>query len=153
MAGWQAVADEAPADNAVSRSAASTTVTRISAGYLGAQAILGIVLWVGLAASSTARSWFELVPGRRAVTDGFRFADLGLIVIGSALGAWALASNRPWATPAVWFTAGAVMYPTVFLIGWVSFTRGVGVVGLAVMVPVSTFTCWVAYQTWRTGNA
>ena len=127
----------------------STAVGRISAAYLAVQAALGIVLWVGLAASATARSWFELVPDRPEVTDAFRFADLGLIVVGSALGAWAVASARPWATPVVAFTAGCVMYPTVYLVGWVSSTSGVGVVGLVVMVPVSICTCWVAFQTWR----
>jgi hypothetical protein len=123
--------------------------TRVYSTYLAAQAVLGIVLWVALASSSTVRSWIELVPERREVTDAFGFADIGLIVTGSALGSWAVHGNKSWAVPVVAFTAGAVVYPTVYLLAWVNYTNGVGVIGLGLMVVVSTLTCWTAYQVWK----
>ena len=58
-------------------------------------------------------------------------------------------TRRAWAVPIVAFTAGCVVYPTVYLVGWVSFSRGVGYAGLALMVGVSTLTCWLAYQVWQ----
>jgi hypothetical protein len=121
---------------------------RLYAGYLTAQAVLGIVLWVVLLASPAVREGFELVPERRLVTTTFVFGDIGIIVIGSAIGAWGIRERAPWTVPAVAFTAGAVMYPTLYLIGWVALT-GTGSAGLAVMVPVSTLTCWVAYRVYR----
>ena len=46
------------------------------------------------------------------------------------------------------FTAGAIVYPTLYLVGWVSFTES-GSLCLAIMVPASIFTGWVSYQVWR----
>lgn len=122
--------------------------TKVCAGYLLAQAVLGVVLWVVLTASETVWSWFELVPSVPEVTDAFFFGDLGVIVVASAFGAWGVWSRTRWAVPVVAFTAGAVVYPTVYLIGWTSLT-GIGSVPLWVMVTTSTLTCWVAWMTWR----
>lgn len=105
-------------------------------------------MWVAFAASPTARSWVELVPERPEVTEAFAVGDLGLIVVGSALSSWAVLTRRPWAVPITAFTAGAVVYPTAYLVWWVA-TTGVGGVGLAIMVPVCGLTCWLAYQVWR----
>lgn len=126
---------------------------RIYAGYLALQAVLGILLWVGIAASSTVRSGFDLIVERPEVTDAFFAADM-VVVVTSALSAWAIATERSWAVPAVAFTAGGVVYPTVYLFGWATFTEGsTGTVALAVMLGVSLLTCWVAYQTFRTQQA
>jgi hypothetical protein len=121
---------------------------RVFAGYLMAQAALGVVLWVTLAASPTVRSWFELMPTRHEVMDAFAAADVAVVVVGSAAGARALWTGRPWGAPVVAFTAGGVVYPTIYLLSWVSFA-GSGALCLAVMVPVSTVTCWIAYQVGR----
>jgi hypothetical protein len=118
---------------------------RLYAGYLVAQAIAGVALWIAFAESPTIRSWFELMPEKHAVMDAFVFADLFLIVAGSGLGAWAIERGSRFAAPVIAFTAGGIVYPTLYLLGWVSFT-GTGVACLGIMVPSATFTCWVAYQ-------
>jgi hypothetical protein len=115
---------------------------------MAAQALVGIAFWVMLVTSPTARSWFELMPEHHALLSSMVFGDLLVIVLGSALSAWGIASGARWAVPVVAFTAGGVIYPTLYLVGWVSFT-GVGALCLAIMGPPSTLTCWIAYQTWR----
>jgi hypothetical protein len=125
---------------------------RLSVGYLVAQAVLGVVLWITWASADVVRSWFELMPARHEVMDAFVFADLLIGVGGSALSAWGIATDRSWTVPVLAFTAGGLVYPTLYLIGWVSFA-GTGAVTLAIMVPVSTFTCWITYQTWKRHRA
>lgn len=120
--------------------------TRVYAGYLLAQAALGILLWVLLGESAVVRSWFELAPERHQVTDAFVFADLALVVIGSAVAARALWVDASWAAAAVSFTAGAILYPTCYLVIWVAMT-GVGAIALGLMVTVSTLTLWIMVQT------
>lgn len=121
---------------------------RLYAGYLAVQAVAGVLLWLVFALSGTVRGWFELMAERHTVMDAFVFADLALVVVGSALSAWAVATDRQWSVPAVAFTAGAIVYPTLYLVGWVSFTEA-GALCLAIMVPAAILTCWVAYQVWR----
>jgi len=124
---------------------------RIYAAYLAAQAVVGLLLWVAYAASGTVRGWFELLAGHRPVTDSFVLADLLVAVVASALSAWGVDRNRSWAVPAVAFTAGAMVYPTFYLVAWVSFT-GTGRAALTIMLAPATLTCWIAYQTWRTNR-
>jgi hypothetical protein len=125
---------------------------RLYAGYLAAQAVLGVAWWWALTGSATVRGWFELMPGEPQVMDAFVFADVGLVVVGSALGAWGLLAGKAWTTPVLWFTSGAIVYPTIYLFGWLSFTSEGGLL-LGAMVVVSTFTCWIAWQVWRSGRA
>ena len=119
----------------------------IFVAYFVVQAIVGIGLWVALATSSTVRSWFELRPDTHAVMDAFVFADVAVVVVGSLLSAWGLRTGARWTVAVVAFTAGGIIYPTLYLVGWVSFT-GAGALCLAIMVPPSTLTCWIAYQTY-----
>lgn len=121
---------------------------KVYGAYMAAQAVLGVVLWVLIATSSTVRSWFELAPERREVTDAFFVADM-VVVVGSALSAWALLGERSWVLAALGFTAGGVVYPTVYLASWVVATEGDGLVALGLMLAVSAVTCWVLYDTWR----
>jgi len=120
----------------------------VFAGYLAAQAVLGVAWWITLASSGTVRGWFELMPDHHAVMDAFVFADVAVVVVGSAVSAVAVERGSSLAVPAVFFTAGGIVYPTLYLLGWVSFT-GVGSPLLAAMVAVSTLTLWVALQVWR----
>jgi len=131
--------------------AATTGPERLYAGYLIVQAVCGVVLWTAFAGAPTVRGWFELAADRHAVMDAFVFADLIVVVLGSGLSAWAIRTRASWAVPMVAFTAGAILYPTLYLIGWVSF-KGTGALCLAIMVPSTTFTCWVAYQVWKTAR-
>jgi hypothetical protein len=124
-------------------------VRTATAGWLGLQAVLGVVLWVGIARSSLVRSWFELVPSHPAVTDSFGVPDIAVIVVGSAVGCAALLTDRRWAVLVVAFTAGAVVYPTVYLLGWLALGEATGTVGLAVMVAVALVNVWLLVQLWR----
>jgi hypothetical protein len=120
---------------------------KIAAGYLAAQAVLGILWWVALTTSTTVRGWFELMPGEAQVMDAFAFADV-IVVVGSALGAWGIVADKRWTSAVLWFTAGAIVYPTVYLFGWLSFTSEGGLL-LGHMLIVATFTCWIAYHVGR----
>ena len=84
--------------------------------------------------------------------DAFVFADVLVVVVGSLLSAWALRSRAPWTVAVAAFTAGGIVYPTLYLVGWVSFT-GAGALCLAIMIPPSILTCWIAYQTYRTSGS
>jgi len=130
----------------------SAEAGRLYAGYLAAQAVAGAALWVAFAFSPTVRSWFELMPEKHAVMDAFVFADLFLSVTGSAFGAWALARGSRAAVPVIAFTAGGIVYPTLYLLGWVSFA-GTGVACLGIMVPPAILTCWITYRVVRIDRA
>lgn len=125
-----------------------TGSTRLYVGYLVAQAGVGVLWWVALAASTTARSWFEMLPERRAVMDAFIFGDLVVIIGGSLLGARGVRDKKRWALPVVAFTAGGLVYPTLYLLAWVSYT-GKGAASLFAMVVPSTLTSWLAYQLYK----
>ena len=109
---------------------------------------MGVLLWVAYAASATFRGWFELLEGHGAVTESFVLADLLVAVVASACSAWGVDRQRSWAVPATAFTAGAMVYPTFYLVAWASLT-GTGRAALNIMLPPATLTCWIAYQTWR----
>jgi hypothetical protein len=131
------------------RAASSTDgAQRAVAIYLGLQAVLGISFWVALGASDDVHGWLELLPGRAAVTDTFVIADLLVVVGGSALGSWAVATGRRWAVAVVWFTAGGIVYPTLYLLRWFG-EVGSGEVLLFGMLTVSTLTCFAAVVTYR----
>jgi hypothetical protein len=125
----------------------SLAVEWICAGYLAAQAVVGVVFWVTLESLPAVREWLELMPSKHEVTDAFVLAD-AIVIVGSAVSAWAVARGKRWSLPVVAFTAGGVVYPTLFLVCWVALT-GVGAATLAVMVAPSSLTCWVTYQVWR----
>lgn len=135
------------AEATASDAAAPAATELVFAAYLLAQAVVGVLFWVTLAASATAREWLELVSDKPEVTDAFVFAD-AVVVAGSALGAWAVRNRRSWAVPVVAFTAGGLVYPTLFLACWVAIA-GTGAMTLAVMVAPSSLTTWVAWQLWR----
>ncbi len=121
---------------------------RLYAGFLVAQAACGVALWILFATSTTVRSWFELMPQYHRVMDAFVFADILVVVVGSLASAYAIDRRATWAVPVVAFTAGGVVYPTLYLLGWVSFA-GTGAACLGIMVPTAVLTCWVTYQTWK----
>ena len=114
-----------------------------AAGYFALQAVLGVMLWVGVGTSDVVRSWLELVPDRPQVTNVFLPADI-VVIAASALAAWALWRGRPWAMLPVLFTVGGVVYPTVYLIGWVTTTDGTGEVALRIMLVTSALSCGAA---------
>lgn len=119
-----------------------------AAGYFALQAVLGVLLWVGVGASDTVRSWLDLVPAQPEVTNAFLPADV-IVVVSSALAAWALLRCKPWAiVPVVW-TAGGIVYPTAYLVAWVVTTDGTAEVALGIMLSASVLSCWSAFLVWR----
>ncbi len=126
---------------------------RIFAGYFALQAVTGVLLWISLlvVGQGELRESFELVSSTPEATDSFVLADLFAGVLGSAVAAWAIIRAKSWAPFVAAFTAGAMVYPTLYLVGWVAFA-GTGAVALAVMVPAATLSCWVAYHVWRSAH-
>jgi hypothetical protein len=119
-----------------------------AAAYFALQAVLGALLWIGVGTSDVVRSWLELVPERTQVTNAFLPADI-VVIVASALAAWALWRGRSWAMVPVMFTIGGVVYPTVYLIGWVTTTEGTGEVALRIMLVTTTMSCGAALLVWR----
>jgi hypothetical protein len=136
---------EGPA--AATASVAATDTDRVFAIYFVLQAAVGVVFWLILDSSGSLREVFELFPARPAVTDAFFLAD-ALVIVTSLLSAWALSGARSWAVPMVAFTAGGMVYPTLYLVAWVAM-EGTGAACLAIMVPPSVLTSWIAYETWK----
>ena len=128
----------------------TTAADHVYAAYFVLQAVVGVALWLVYAASPAARSWVGLVPARPAVTAAFAYPDLGVIVLGSLLSAWAIEGRSPAAVPLTAFTAGGVLYPTLYLLGWVSTTNHTGSGVLAIMLPPALLTSWISWQVWRT---
>lgn len=120
------------------------TTDQVAAGYFIAQAAVGVSFWFAMAWSTTFRSWIELVPGHRPVTDAFLSADLFVGVLGSLAAAWAITHDRPWAGAAAAFTLGGILYPTFYLISFVAAT-GRGGAPLAIMIPPSLLTSVATY--------
>jgi hypothetical protein len=120
---------------------------RVFAAYLLLQAVVGILFWVALEWSPDIRKLFELTATNDDVTDAFFLADLLVGVAGSAAGAWALWSDARWGAPVVAFTAGGLVYPTLFLVAWVARTD-TGDACLLIMVPPSIITSSIAW--WAT---
>jgi hypothetical protein len=124
---------------------------RLYAGYLGLQAVAGVLVWVVVAVSATARSWVELSEAQTQVTDAFFLADM-VVVASSALSAVAIWNRWPSALLLTAFTAGGVVYPTVYLLAWESSTDGRGTAPLALMLAVSTLTLWALSGVWRSSR-
>jgi hypothetical protein len=120
---------------------------RIFAGYMGLQAVVGVLFWVALLGSSRIRSGFDLMPAEHAVTDAFFLADVLVGVVGSALAAWALWSDARWAVPITAFTTGGIVYPTLFLVCWVAMV-GTGQACLAIMLPPAVLGSYVTWRVW-----
>jgi hypothetical protein len=121
---------------------------RVFAGYMGLQALVGVLFWTALVASPRIRSVFDLMPSHHEVTDAFFLADLLVGVVGSILGAWGLWTAARWTVPVLAFTTGGIVYPTLFLVCWVAMA-GTGEACLAIMLPPSVLSTWVTWRTWR----
>lgn len=114
------------------------TADRLSGWYFAAQAVVGMLLWVLYVVSPKARGWFGLVPRRPQVTESFFLPDLAMIA-GSALTARALWAGRRSAAALAAFTAGGMLYPTLYLVQWVALTHVARVV-LVMMLPAAVLS-------------
>jgi hypothetical protein len=137
------------ADTKAGRATSTTRspgVERIFAGYFLLQAIVGVAYWAVLESVPVVRSWIDIAPDRHVIMDAWIFAD-GLIVVTSLASAWAIERQTSWVVPITAFTAGCVVYPTIFLVAWVSITK-VGAGSLLTMVPPSILSSWIAFHVW-----
>lgn len=122
---------------------------RVFALYFLAQAAVGLFFWFVVTGSDEGRRLFELVPGHPRVTDAFLWADL--LAVATSLGcAWGLSIGAHWVMPLVAFTTGCIVYPTVYLLAWVSTSAG-GRHCLLIMVPPSVIGIWITHRLWRSG--
>jgi hypothetical protein len=121
-------------------------IERVFAGYYLLQAVVGVAFWIAIESVPAVRTLVDIAPDRHVIMDAWIFAD-GVIVLASLASAWAVERQTSWVVPIAAFTAGCVVYPTVFLIGWVAFTE-VGAGSLITMVPPSILSCWVAFHLW-----
>jgi hypothetical protein len=121
---------------------------RVYGGYFLLQAVAGIGFWVAVAAVPAVRRVFEMSSRQHAVTDSYLFADIAIGIIGSAVAGAGLWRGARWGAAVALFVAGGMVYATIYLIGWVSFTGDGGGL-LALMVVPSTLSAWCAAQSWR----
>ena len=134
------------------RQARATGFEPIYAGYFGLQAVVGILLWISFATAPAVRTFMDILPAAPDVTHAFEIADIGVIVVASGLAAWAIGARTTWATPMAAFAAGAVVYPTLYLVGWVGLTQTSSGV-LSMMLAPATLSCWVAVQVYRSSRS
>lgn len=119
---------------------------RLIAGYLIAQAVLGVLWWSALLSAPTVRDWFDLVPTRRSGLDAFALADAAVFIGGSSVSAWAVWTGSRWSTLATSFTVGGIAYATLYLLNWVVL-EGTGAAGLAPMGVALILTSVIAVRT------
>lgn len=122
-------------------------IERIFAGYFVLQAVVGVAYWAVFETVPAVRTLIDIAPDRHVVMDAWLFAD-GITVLVSLASVWAIERQRSWVVPITAFTAGCLVYPTLFLVGWVAFTE-VGAGCLLTMVPPSIITSWIAYHLWQ----
>lgn len=121
---------------------------RVYGGYFLLQSVAGIGFWVLVAAVPAVRRVFEMSSAQHAVTDSYLFADIAIGIVSSAVAGAGLWRDERWATAVALFVAGGMVYATIYLIGWVSFTGDGGGL-LALMLVPSTLSAWCAAQSWR----
>ena len=121
---------------------------RAAAAFLAAQATFGAIWWLALLTVPAARTWFELIADRRGALDALVIADVALVVVGSAAAAVAVGRGSPSAPLVTAFTAGAVAYATLTLLGWV-LIEGSPAFGLLPMAIASVATTLIAVGTHR----
>jgi len=121
----------------------------IYVAYYVAQALVGVALWITVATSKALHDWMQIDPTKHAVADAFAFPDLAIIVVASLASAAALWGDRSGAVPLTALTAGAVLYPTVYLVGFIALSGGTtGTFAFTIMIPPSCLSSWIAYHVW-----
>jgi hypothetical protein len=118
----------------------------VAAGYLVAQAALGVIWWGVLVTVPTVRAWFELLPDRHGALNAFLIADGVVFVAGSVAAAATIWWTSRWASVVTAFTAGGVAYATLSLWGWVVLA-GSSATGLVPMTISMVATTLIAIGT------
>jgi hypothetical protein len=98
-----------------------------------------VLLWPGF------RAYF-VAPGAPPFTlYAYSLADFALIIAGSFAAAMGLHRARPWARPALWFTAGGVAYATLYCT-MTSVLSGGAWAAPALMAPALVLTVFFAVR-------
>lgn len=82
--------------------------------WLGVQGAGGIVWWILVLLWPAFREAFTAPQAPSFTLDAYALPDAALIIGGSFAAAFGLHRGRPWAKPALWLTAGAVAYATLY---------------------------------------
>ncbi len=123
------------------------TPRRSVALYYLLQGVVGVAFWVAVRGSDVGRKLFELLPGHARVTDAFLWADLAAIAA-TLVCAWAVERDHRLAGLASAFTAGCLVYPTLYLVAWAPTSPGAARC-LAIMVPPALISSWLAVRVAR----
>jgi hypothetical protein len=87
---------------------------RAAVTWFRVQGALGVAWWSLVLAWPGFRDAFA-APGAPSFTlHAYALPDAAIIIGGSFAAALGLRRGRPWARPAVWFTAGGVAYATLY---------------------------------------
>lgn len=103
--------------------------------YFFCQATLGAAWWVLLLAVPDSRQYFRPAAGPDSMLLSFWLADLVCFVAGSAAAGWFLLRDDPRSRPALWFTAGAVVYAALYCIALSWMTGEAWVAAASMLVP------------------
>jgi hypothetical protein len=128
-------------------SAVDVSLKRVYSSYFALQAAVGVFFWFVVTGSDEGRRIFDLLPGQPRVTDAFLLAD-ALAIATSIACAWAFEHESRWVVPLAAFTAGCLVYPTLYLVAWAPHSAGAARC-LFIMVPPSVISTWIALRAWR----
>jgi hypothetical protein len=112
---------------------------RLAVAYLSLQGVAGAAWWIALAFHPPTRACFKPPEAADWSILAFWLADLSLFVGGSLLAGLLLAIRSPAAGAALWFTAGAVSYATLYCLG-LSFLTNTVWLASATMLPAMFMT-------------
>ncbi len=113
--------------------------------WLCVQGVLGILWWVLVLAWPDFRALF-VAPGAPPFTlHAYALPDAAIIIGGSFAAALGLRRERPWARPALWFTAGGVAYATLYCL-LTALLSGGAWAAPALMAPAIALTLFFALR-------
>jgi hypothetical protein len=114
--------------------------------WLCVQGAGGIAWWILVLAWPGFRAAF-VAPGAPSFTlDAYALPDAAIIIAGSFAAALGLSRERPWARPALWFTAGGVAYATLYCLMTAALSGGAWAAA-AIMAPALALTLFFAMRT------
>ena len=122
------------------RAAAPTARSLCLAAWFAAQGLACIGWWIALSIRSGFRREFLAPADGDHVLLVFAWPDLPLFAAGSLLVAWGIVRRRRWAGGAALLVSGAVLYATLWAVGYWQAT-GCRALGAAMMAASAVGTC------------
>jgi hypothetical protein len=119
-----------------------------SAVYPLAQGLGALGWWIVLWRWPCARAYFKANSAPDSTLLAFLLPDLVVLIAGSLVGAYAIATRQRWELPAMYVLAGASIYAALYCWGLTIATGGEGLLGAVLMSPllVAPAIIAVAYQ-------